>query len=397
MTLAALAVCCLVHPLLAAPHGGETRSATVIHGGRTLRSDRLPADFPALAGQALSLWAPWAAEVEFRIEVGPDGETLLLVHEARASTKREWEELAELNGWFDHRLPCFEAPTTPAPANAGIPGAPEEEEDLEPWDDAPTGGPSSKSKAAPVVGMPRLPHRAAVFIELRDERDMARLAPYLGSTSAYLREWSEKELSAMTGFALQEPLVAAWMVSGSGLEEYNPLNEFVHRAAELRLLDKFGQVPYWLHSGIAWAAELAVCGSVYCFPYRDEFIGVGEHGGWKPQLASLFKPKDSAPSWKSVAALQRGGYRDTAAAMAWGMAEFLLAQSGVGPSQVLLELDCIWRQEGITVERRADGGHSWRTIKGYEVPLERQRAVFEQHLGGDLLQRFAAHWREKGK
>jgi hypothetical protein len=201
----------------------------------------------------------------------------------------------------------------------------------------------------------------------------------------------------LTGFALQEPLVAAWMVSGSGLEEYNPLNEFVHRAAELRLLDKFGQVPYWLHSGIAWAAELAVCGTVYCFPYRDEFIGVGEHGGWKPQLASLLKAKDSAPSWKSVAALQRGSYRDTAAAMAWGMAEFLMAQSGVGPSQVLLELDRIWRQDGITVERFSDGGHRWRTVQGYEVPLERQQAVFEQHLGVNLLPRFAAHWREKGK
>ncbi len=360
--------------------GGQA-SAQVLFQGKQHVASALPEHFPRLAAEAVAIWAPWAGENSFRIEVAADGKALLLVHGKRSATTLEWSKLETLTALAGKRLPYTPGPATPSPASAPTAPAPDEEEDLEPWDDDPAEKAKGRAPNGPVE-MPRFDLRAAVFIECRDERDLEKLMPYLERKNPQLSSWIKESAGQLTGFALQDPLVAAWLVTGEGLEEYNPLNEFVHRAMELDVLNRFGQQPYWLRHGLAWFAELEVCGSVYCFPYRDEFVGVGEHGGWKPQFQALAEAADDGFVMANIAMLRRGKYSDNAAAMAWGTAKHLLEAHGQALANAMLELDQVWRKEGIQTD--ASTG-KWRTIEGYEVPPERQQTILEAQLGKDFL------------
>ena len=367
-------------------------TALVHFQGKQWALGALPAEFPPLAVQALELWAPWASEQGFRIEVAADGKALLLVHAKRSATSQEWTKLQALEAFASKRLPYTPGPATPAPASAPVAPA-SDEEDLEPWDD----DPAEKAKGRPASGpaeMPKFGLRAAVFIECRDERDLEQLMPYLQKKNPRLERWIRESAGQLTGFALQQPLVAAWLVTGEGLEEYNPLNEFVHRALELDVLNRFGQQPYWLRHGLAWVAELELCGSVYCFPYRDEFVGVGEHGGWKPKFQALAEAASNGFVMANIAMLRRGTYSDNAAAMAWGTADFLMAGHGQALANAMLELDRVWRTEGIETDPSTG---KWHTIDGYEVPQERQQALLEGQIGKDFLAKLRVSALSKSK
>ena len=62
-------------------------------------------------------------------------------------------------------------------------------------------------------------------------------------------------------------------MNAAGMEEWSPDHEIVNRVAQLLFLRRFSQQSFWLQQGIAWCAEWGYDSSLYCFPYRHEFIG----------------------------------------------------------------------------------------------------------------------------
>ena len=65
---------------------------------------------------------------------------------------------------------------------------------------------------------------------------------------------------------------------------------------------------------------------MYCFPYRDEFVGIGEHTDWDRTLARFFKNRKKRSQRlkpREFVAWPRGEYSDFAGRVSWGVVEFL--------------------------------------------------------------------------
>jgi hypothetical protein len=243
----------------------------------------------------------------------------------------------------------------------------------------------------PEAEMPRLPHQVPVLLEARNPKDYESALEALVEACPWLEGWAGAQGKGAYGLVLPRPLIGAWLADAPANEEWDPLNELVNRLAQVLVIDRAGVQPYWLLSGLAWEIELRVRGAIYCFPYRDGFVGVGEHGGWAPRLRTLFGERSGRPPTAAeIASLKRGRYVDDAAALAWGTARWLLATERAALPRVLSDLDQVRRKQGIQVAQ--DG--SWTTIPGWDWPDEALDEVLRRHLGRDALERLGQAFRD---
>jgi hypothetical protein len=226
-----------------------------------------------------------------------------------------------------------------------------------------------------------------VLFVVTDQREFEHLLAALRARVPYLADWT-REAKAQQGFVLGDPLVAAYLERPDGVEEWDPEHELVNRLARLCLLRRFGELPNWLVQGYAWHMEIALQGSVYCFPWRDEFVWATEHGSWPASVRERYaKTRLKAADfmgWK------RGKYLDPEAKASWGMVEYLLARERPKLPGLLEELR-VFREQHARIQ---EDPTSWRRNVDYEIPLADQQALFTRALGEGYLERASAFFRQ---
>jgi hypothetical protein len=190
---------------------------------------------------------------------------------------------------------------------------------------------------------------------------------------------------------LEEPAVGALAFFAGAREEWDPMNEVAHRAAHLLIVQRFGHQPNWLRVGLSWSLEQDVRGSIYCFPGRNEFVSVAEHGGWSSELTSAYRSRSAAPiTIEELCRLVRGRFQTEAAARAWGAARYLVEHERAALPRILSDLRAAWDETSRVTH--PDG--SWERKPDFELDAAAQRAVFERHAGPELWARITAAFRD---
>lgn len=194
---------------------------------------------------------------------------------------------------------------------------------------------------------------------------------------------------AQTADPVVKPLLSAWALKAAERVEWDPENEVVHRLTTLLTLRRFGEVPYWLLTGLAWYVEIERCKDVYCFPYRVEFVWATEHTAWPKELEKLF-PKDRDEYLPRLVGWKRGTFEVDRGREAWGFARFVSEHPGAW-SAILDELATLRRTDGV---RHFEDG-SWELVVGWEPSVEQQRTILARHLGEDFEERAIESFRGK--
>jgi len=359
----------------ALPPAALAGEPTVKWKGHDYVLSKLPAELPKEVAEAVQPLGTWAQSKGYLIEVTPEADCILLTRRSgsvETNFARIRETFAAFEGLVAPRTDAPETGTATKPARGKL-----EDFDL------------------PKVGhqdaeMPRRPHQIPVLLEAKNPADFKSALQALVKTCDWLAGWVASTGENAYGVVLPHPLMGAWLVNAPANEEWNPENELVNRLAQLILLDRAGEQPYWLLSGVAWEIELTVRKGIYCFPYRDGFVGVEEHAGWSPQLKNLFTSRETnPPTIAEIASLKRGAYIDTQAAFAWGTAHWLMRSKTANLSAILTDLDQVRRKQGITVA--ADG--TWKTIEDWDWPNAVLDEILRKQLGNDFDQQLGAAFR----
>jgi len=313
--------------------------------GKTGTSAALPAGFPAPAREVLTTWEPFLKRAGYRADADATGRLLLLTSEKGSHADEQLRQTAKVSSWFDGRLPA------PVETGANTPAPP----------------------------------CAALFV-LRNPDEYGQLLEQLAQVAPALAGWTA-DAKKDTGFVLIEPLCAAFLEAAPGLKEWSPAHELIDRWAQLLLMQRCGEQPYWLQQGLAWAAEWAFDGSIYSYPYRREFVFATEHTAWPGELKAQFAERAQKPLEISEFALLRRGHWDPERArLAFGCASFLALQPGPKLAQALADLRD-FRNEN---NRKDNGDGTWTSDPSYEIPAEKQLALLEQQLGPKLMERVGA-------
>lgn len=356
--------------------------------GKSYASAELPATLGEPQKKALFAWIPWARAHDYRFDFDAQGRVVVMSSNKGSSAEKRMQIVGRTESWFDGLLPAAGPnATTNAPASAssgassgGIPEDPEA---------APAGAP--KPASAPAAARPSSTDGpTAVMLVVRTEKDFASVLEVLAEHNPGLRDWA-KTATKHTGFVVEEGLCGAYVENASGQEEWNADHELVNRIAQLLVLRRFGQIPFWLSQGIAWEAETNFDGALYCFPYREEFVGIGEHTGWPSEIRNQFKDRPSKPlNLDEVATWKRGSFDAPSAHIAWATVHFIAANQPTKFAALLTDLRALQDQEG----RRKTGANTWERITDYEIPAAKQQQLFVKHLGKDFFKE-ASNWFRK--
>ncbi len=374
---------------LGAAPGGGGADPSLCWKGRTLALDELPSELAPEVGEAARSFGAWAERMGYRLELTDAADCILIVRRNQGDVAGEMALIAATLKRVDELL-APRKPQAVAKGGPGAPGAGSEEAGTTPYrpqrlEDFEL--PSTR----PDVSVPRLPHQVPVLLKARNPADYASALDALAEQNPWLAGWAADIGKTAYGLVLPRPLIGAWLVDAPVNEEWDPQNELVNRLAQLCVIDRGGQPPYWMLAGLAWNVEFDVRGTIYCFPYRDEFVGIGEHGGWSAFLENYYGDRErQTPSMREIGALQRGTYVDPAAGHAWGTLRWILREHEDRLGPILSDLDERLRKDGIEV--REDG--TWKTLKGWEVPQATQLEILKRHLGGDFLERLGKAFRE---
>lgn len=360
-------------------------SVAVSWRGRAVDPRALPPELPASVGAALDEWRALAAALDFRFEIEASGRLVLAAHRTQGGIAKHVAAAEQALALLDKRFPRLAAVASGGPKSTG--GAAPKRDDVLPEDpEAPSSGGrtwedvSTDGKTQWGAGAQQLDSGTIVLFVLRDERDMERLLEGLVAVHPALAAW-RAGASRYPGFALEWPLVGAVVLGAAGQEEFDPANEVVHRVAELSLLRRAGHQPYWVLQGWAWHVELSVRKSLYCFPYRDGFVGVGEHGGWDRSLRSMWSKAQGALSMSDIAALRRGAWDDRAAKHAWGAITYVDRFHPDQLPQLLEDLRAAWDRGS----KRELGAGRWERDAGFELAAETQVQILRARLGSGVL------------
>jgi hypothetical protein len=333
-------------PLAHAPGAGGD---AILHWQRDRYAlAELPAGLPRTTRSALESYGPWAAENGYKLHLNERGDVVLLSR-ATKRPKRELGLIEKTDAYLDLLLAAEESPSSAAGQDGAFP---------------------------------------LVLIQAKNQGDYAALVDHVASMEPYLSSWARSG-KRDAGFVLERPLCAAWMEDPPGVEEWSPDNELIHRMARLRLLRCFGQLPNWVTLGVAWAAEDTISRGIYCFPYRDGFVGVGEHSSWSKTLKRFIKKRDDVP-FDLVSEWRRGTWNQEAAYYAFGIVRFLERVHPGALAPFLKELQATYADKSI--ERFPDG--SWKTRPNYQVSNEDQTALLEERLGESVFEEMAKFFRK---
>lgn len=392
MQLSLVTLCLSLVPALAGEPAVNWR-------GKAYSPTALPSALDARARAAVARWTDLARQLELRFDVDSSARFVVLSPD---DGKYLEHALPFVDRTFDlcgSRLPTpppapaeDEArPGSGAPAGGTKPAPTPLPEDPE---EPPAGAPAPKTVAPRAATASAAGPEPATILFLRDPRDYERALQFLARTETYLTKWT-RDAEQQSAFTLEKPLCGALVISQPVQEEWNPDNEIVNRCAQLALLQRFGRLPNWAMQGFAWCAEFELQGAVYCFPYRDEFVGIGEHTDWDALLEAAYAGRDApALRLEDFAKWPRGTWNTQAAHRAWGAIDHLLRTDA-------LKLACFFRDVRAETDAKArleNADGSWYTLTGFELAPADQERLLRRHFGDDVLARMRAAWaRGRGK
>lgn len=391
---------CLITAALLVP--GE--DAPIHWGEKKLEFEALPDELPEASRTALETWHDWALAHAYRMDLDRAGRILLLTRASNDRAPRLLEIALKVTERFDQELPvpaerlAAKAPVLAAPAPEPVvsekppPEDPEDPEGGHPWKLTAT-PPAPVTQSPPVVTTwgsqaKALDTQTMVLFLVHDQDDFESLLKQMARAFPFLEGWSH-EAKALAGFVLGDPLSGAYLENPEGVEEWNADNELVSRLARMCLLRRFGDQPNWFVQGYAWHMELAILGSIYVFPWRDEFVSVTEHGGWDRIVRNRYMRARFQPA--EVMGWRRGKYQDAEAKASWGLCEYLLAKERA-KLPTLLERLRVFREEHGRIQ---ESPSTWRRDLDYEIPIADQEELFAGLLGADYHQRATLYFRKE--
>ena len=331
---------------------------------------------PAIASRgatAADFWTGWAATRKYHLVPTKCGRMLLLVPSERLKQERSLDLVHKALARVDEILPPIAAADgKPAPSNGA----------------ATTGGAPVAWGAADRA----LETDTMVLILCRKPADFGSALGAIGDAFPYMKAWSETA-KQQPGCILERPLFGACVDNVPGMEEWNPDNELVHRAAELAMIRRFGHQPLWIGLGVGWNVEFDVLKSIYCFPWRNSFVWATEHGGWENDLRRTFKKRETQPlAIDELASIKRGGFEVKDAALAWGTIRFFVQHHGAQLPALLMELQA---KRDVLGRVPTGDGKNWAMAADYELPAEEQGKLIGQLVAADAL-RQAGDWFRQG-
>jgi hypothetical protein len=255
--------------------------------GKTCREAVLPQP----ARDSLSVWSAWCRRHGYRATLNAAGNVMLLVSDQGARAAPLMREIDATSALIDEQV---------------------------------LGLPSRKKTAADAPLAPK-----PVFEDCITLLEFDTAADYASALDVIQREYPydtalRESLAETSGFLLFTPLVAGWVRSPSGVEEWKPEHELINRLAQLSVVRQIGRPPLWFLTGAGWYAEFELKNKIYSFPYRNEFVAVEEHDGWATFLMERFKSKTGQPlTIDAFASIAPGNFHRDEAALAWGMVTFL--------------------------------------------------------------------------
>jgi hypothetical protein len=375
--------------------------------GKPFSNKELPQKLGNGPRVAIQTWEPWAKKAHYRMDFDNDARVLLLTIEKGSRAEAHLKVIARAEAWFDTLLPApdrtpikgLEKPVAAKPAAAPTPAPdaiPEDPEGPPPVNNLPpVKSPSSTTTGTGAMkswgsGSTEPDSQTAVILVLDNEKDYASVIEMLSSTQVYLKEWATEARKSL-GFVLEQPLSGAYVENASGQEEWNPDHELLNRTTQLLCLRRFGQQPNWVVQGLAWEAEMGYDGALYCFPYRSEFVGVGEHTAWPSDLRNQFKARADKPfKIDEIARWERGRWDVNAARPSWGFVHFIATQDASKFPALLEEM----RQFRDADDRKMKPDNTWERIPHYEISPEQQLTILKKHLGPDVMSSAANAFRK---
>ena len=329
------AAVCLASPAL----GNEGRKDLVHWRSQTFAPGDWPVNLPERARVRVDEWAEWASSAGYRIDVDDSARVLhLCLAKFNKSVGREADLVDGTLAAIDDLL------GTPAPA--------------------PT---SAGTVETPVV----------VLVRLDDADDYVGLLEHVAlqrpGDRAFLRA-----AESLPGVRLWKPSLSAWIEDDLGREEWRADNELVHQLATMLVRARYGEVPHWLETGVAWKAELEVCRSIYCFPGRDGFVSVAEHKGWESALKKDLAKRAEDLTAEDFDAWQRSTWDERHAPLAWGMVTFLAEHRPGRLGPILQDLGSYQGALVKSVSESANAQERPRTAASV------QHQVFQRRAGDDV-------------
>jgi hypothetical protein len=223
-----------------------------------------------------------------------------------------------------------------------------------------------------------------VLVRVKDPSHYDSLLDQMASSQSYLSGWVSSA-RGQTGFVSQATQAGAWLEAPPGLEigqVWRSENELVNRLTQLLFYRRFGLQPHWFKISLAWNLEQGVLRSIYSFPGRDEFVGIGEHSGWAPELKSRFKKRKKEPlTFPEFGAWERGKWDMKSAQTSWGLMAFLAQHRPESLAAIAEDLRKYHKDHSIITH--PDG--RWEIVSGYEVPDDVQAEIVRRHAGEDYL------------
>jgi hypothetical protein len=371
-------------------------------------TEKLPVGLPPPAFDAIAHWTGWAGKVKYRMDLDAQGRVLLLTPAKGGSAREKLRLVGQAESWFDALLPpgsraavapaaaeqpgpkVPEKPATPPPAP--LPEDPEGPPPTAPPKTTGTGASTGTKPTPPKVwgsGSGSPDSQTAVLIVAHDEEDFGKLLDHLEDSVPYLKDWVE-EARKQTGLTLEDPLLGAYVENASGQEEWNGDHEVLNRVVQLLTLRRFGQQPNWLVQGLAWEAEMAFDGSVYCFPYRDGFVWATEHTSWPSDLRIAFKDRATKPlAIEELAQWKRGVWDPEAAPLAWGFVHYLV-EAQKSKERALSSLLDELRRVRDEKDRVSTGPTTWQRIQSWSMAPEDQEKALVAAFGKDVFKKATA-------
>lgn len=355
LTLAALAL---------ASHASDTTLDVHFKGKVTelgeLRN-RLPVEATAPLELHAKRYAAWAEEFGYEIGVSEDGRVLLFAESV--PTIRDRMKLVEKTlAAFDELLPPVDRSGSD-----------------ETFADGAFGEADHRPDSAPIV-----------LFEVDTPDAYKALALLVGEQEPKLSAWAASQANK-PGFLEARVPAAGWQRIPRDFDldsVWRTKNELVNRLVRLGLHRSYGPMPTWLSVGLAWNVEMKVMGTIYSFPYRTEFVGVVEHEGWKAELKSRFRKRKKDPlRMDEFADWRSNTWDEERATVGWGVADFLARHRTDALPKIAEDFRTLYKA-GF---RWTNDDGTWGTNPTYQVPLEEQLRVMEEHTGDELLPALTAY------
>jgi len=244
------------------------------------------------------------------------------------------------------------------------------------------------------AGQYRPDQRAVVVCEVHSETQYGELVEIVGANDPNPAQDWVATMRDKPGFCDGRLAFAGWQESPNGFQTEDVWfteNELVGRLGRLLLYRSFGPQPTWFDVACAWLMEEEVQGNIYHFPYRYEFVGIGEHSGWKTELRSAFKARrgeDDVLRPDEFVGWPRNRWDDDRAAVAWGLATML--RDGSKGALAALAEDFRLRYKTASI---VENGNSWKYVPLAELSAEDQVAALEAAAGEGVLARATEYFR----